>query len=466
MRKYLFVVMSLLVMTSCVQKRQEQTEPQKFTGAIGEVKLITLDPGHFHAALVQKSSYNQINNEVYVYSSGGDDLKEHLAKINAYNNRAENPTHWNEIVYTGNDFLDKMITEKKGNVMVTAGNNQLKTDYIKKTLEAGINVFADKPMVIDPSKFNELKECFDIAKQKGVLLYDIMTERNEITTILQKELAHLPEVYGEQEVGTTENPGVEMKSVHNFYKVVSGNALTRPVWYYDINQQGEAIVDVATHLVDLVQWELFPEEVLDYTKDINMVAGKHWPTVLSKEQFKMSTGSDVYPDYLKEVVKNDSLYEYQNCEIDYQIKGVNAKVTALWDWETPIGGDSHYSKLRGTKAELVILQGKNQNFRPELYINPTDATKKDTKAYSDVLDKNFQELQKKYPGIELKKTKDGGWHVIIPDSYCNGHEAHFAQVMEHFLQYLTDGKLPEWEVPGMLAKYYVTTQALKMAREQ
>ena len=466
MRKYLFFAISLLVMVSCTQKKQEQTAPQKFTGAAGEVKLITLDPGHFHAALVQKSSYNQISNDVYVYSPGGNDLKEHLIKIDAYNNRPESPTHWNEIIYTGEDFLDKMLAEKKGNVMVTAGNNKLKTDYIKKTLEAGINVFADKPMIIDPAKFDELKECFNIAKQKKVLLYDIMTERNEITTILQKELAHLPEIYGEQEVGTTENPGVEMKSVHNFYKVVSGNALTRPVWYYDVNQQGEAIVDVATHLVDLVQWELFPEVVLDYTKDINLVNGKHWPTVLSKEQFKMSTGSDVYPDYLKDVIKNDSLYEYQNGEIDYQIKGVNAKVIALWNWETPIGGDSHYSKLRGTKAELVILQGKEQNFRPELYINPTDISKKNAKAYAEVLDKNFQELQKKYPGIELEKAKGGGWHVIIPDSFRNGHEAHFAQVMEHFLQYLIDGNLPEWEVPGMLAKYYVTTQALKMAREQ
>ena len=26
----------------------------KFTGAKGEVRLMTLDPGHFHAALVQK----------------------------------------------------------------------------------------------------------------------------------------------------------------------------------------------------------------------------------------------------------------------------------------------------------------------------------------------------------------------------------------------------------------------------
>ncbi|WP_304379597.1 putative oxidoreductase C-terminal domain-containing protein, partial [uncultured Parabacteroides sp.] len=35
---------------------------------------------------------------------------------------------------------------------------------------------------------------------------------------------------------------------------------------------------------------------------------------------------------------------------------------------------------------------------------------------------------------------------------------------EHFLDYLKDGKLPDWEVSNMLAKYYTTTSALDMAK--
>ena len=46
----------------------------------------------------------------------------------------------------------------------------------------------------------------------------------------------------------------------------------------------------------------------------------------------------------------------------------------------------------------------------------------------------------------------------------HGHEAHFAQVTERFLTYITAHKLPEWEEPNMLAKYYTTTKALEMAR--
>ena len=37
------------------------------------------------------------------------------------------PTSWQNKVYTGADFLEKMIAEKPGNVMVTAGNNGVKS---------------------------------------------------------------------------------------------------------------------------------------------------------------------------------------------------------------------------------------------------------------------------------------------------------------------------------------------------
>jgi hypothetical protein len=66
--------------------------------------------------------------------------------------------------------------------------------------------------------------------------------------------------------------------------------------------------------------------------------------------------------------------------------------------------------------------------------------------------------------VELKKGK-GQWQVLIPEKYRVGHEAHFGEVMERFLGYLEAGKLPAWEVPNMLAKYYTTTTALQMARE-
>jgi hypothetical protein len=45
------------------------------------------------------------------------------------------------------------------------------------------------------------------------------------------------------------------------------------------------------------------------------------------------------------------------------------------------------------------------------------------------------------------------------------HEEHFGQVMDKFLEYMKEGKLPEWEVSGMITKYYTTTSALQKAKE-
>jgi hypothetical protein len=47
--------------------------------------------------------------------------------------------------------------------------------------------------------------------------------------------------------------------------------------------------------------------------------------------------------------------------------------------------------------------------------------------------------------------------------YKEGHEAHFARVTEKYLDFLSKGKMPEWEVPNMLVKYKLTTEALNMA---
>jgi len=173
-------------------------EPAKQEGtATKPYRLVTLDPGHFHAALVQKSMYPDVDSTVYVYAPDGPDLQMHLDRINGYNTRAENPTHWNEQVYKGNDFFEKMIAEKKGNVVVLAGNNQKKTEYILESLKNGFNVLADKPMVINSLGFEQLKQAFETAKNNKLLLYDIMTERSEITTVLQRELSMMKDVFGD-----------------------------------------------------------------------------------------------------------------------------------------------------------------------------------------------------------------------------------------------------------------------------
>ncbi len=425
------------------------------------IKIITLDPGHFHAALLQKSMYAQIDPSVYVYAPAGDDVQNHLKLVNSYNTRIDNPTNWKEIVYTGGDYFEKMLKDKTGNVVVIAGNNEKKTEYIKASIDAGLNVLADKPMVINTSDFELLKQSFNSARVKGVLLYDIMTERSEITNILQKEFSLLPRVFGTLEKGTAEHPAIVNEGVHNFYKYVSGSVLKRPAWFFDVTQQGEGLVDITTHIVDLVQWECFPGQILDYSKDIQVLSARRWPTEFTPEQFNSVTGLKDYPDFLKKYLRDSILCDYCNGEINYRIKGVYTKIISIWNYKAPEGaGDSYNSVIRGTKSNLVIRQGAEQNYKPTLYIEPVAGT--DLISFEKALEESVKIISDKYEGVQIRKLSSK-WEVVVPEKYKVGHEKHFAQVMDRFLKYLADGKLPDWEVPAMLAKYYTTTKALELA---
>lgn len=426
-----------------------------------DVHLITLDPGHFHAALVQKFTYPQVDKTVRVYAPGGPELDAHLALVSGFNTRAENPTDWNEMVYTGADFLEKMISEKAGNVVVIAGNNQRKIEYIDHSINAGFNVLADKPMAITPKEFKLLREDFAAAARGKLLLYDIMTERHEISTILQRELSQMPEIFGKLQKGTLENPAVEMESVHHYFKTVAGKPLIRPGWFMDVRQQGEAVPDVGTHLVDLVQWECFPNRKLDWKKDVKVYDARRWATRLTPAQFKLLTGKDSFPDYLKPDVAADGVLDvFQNGDVNYTLCGIHARVTIKWDAETNSGGDTHYSMLRGTKATLRIHQGASEGYQTTLYVEPLVGGTE----FETALRAAIAKLSAKWTGLELK-AKGNLWEVVIPVKYRVGHESHFSQVTTEYLGFLAGGSMPAWEVPNMIAKYYTTTEAYRLSHE-
>ncbi len=468
MKKVLILLTATaIVLSSCSggsQKSETKENQRMFTGVKGEVKLMILDPGHFHAALVQKTMYEMVDPVVHVYAPEGAELQGYLRLIESYNNRTDNPTSWETKIYTGPDYLEKMISEKPGNVVVLAGNNAKKTDYIMESVSSGINVLADKPMVINPEEFPKLERAFAIAKENGVLLYDIMTERYEITTILQRELAHTPEVFGELLEGTPEDPAITKESIHHFSKQVSGSPLIRPPWYFDVKQQGEGMVDVTTHLVDLIQWEAFPEVVLS-KEDVEIVSARRWTTDLTPEMYQKVTNLNEFPEYLQKNVEDGILKVYSNGEINYRLKGIHSKVSVIWNFEAPEGaGDTHYSIMRGSKANLIIKQGKEQNFIPTLYVESTGD--EGLEEFAGALENAInQKLDPLYPGIGLKKLENNLWEVQIPVVYRVGHEAHFGEVTEKYLRYLASGNVPDWEIPNMIVKYYTTTQGLKAARE-
>jgi hypothetical protein len=117
--------------------------------------------------------------------------------------------------------------------------------------------------------------------------------------------------------------------------------------------------------------------------------------------------------------------------------------------------------MRGSKASLIIKQGKEENYKPTLYIEQRD----NDPAFEEKLKSSLENINKQFPGIALMKN-NAGWQIIVPEKYNDGHEAHFAQVMKKYIEYLNQKNMPDWEIPNMLSKYYITTQAKALANKK
>ncbi len=426
--------------------------------AAAQVKLVIVEPGHFHASLIQRDMYPQVAPRVTVYAPLGTELVEYLNRVAQFNTRADNPTRWDLDLHTSPDFFDRMLKERAGNVVVFAGRNREKIGRIQRSLEAGYNVLADKPWIIRSTDLPQLEAALELAESKGLVGYDIMTERYEITSILQREIVNAPEIFGELVPGTQAQPAISAKSVHYLLKVVAGLPLKRPSWFLNIDEVGEGMADVGTHVIDLVQWVAWPKRQFDYRADLKFLQARRWPTVLTKAQFERVTGEPWYPKHLEPWVKGDKLDYFSNHEVHYTVGGVHVALDIEWAWEAePGAGDVYEATFRGTKARAEIRQSS----APELYIVPEPALRDEVFAN---LRKKVDALQTRFPGLSLT-TQPNGAHIVIPDKYRVGHETHFAEVTRAFLGYLKDPKsLPAWEKSNMLVKYAISTKGVELSR--
>src|ERR1035441_770955 len=224
-------------------------------------KLIIVDPGHFHATLLQKDMYPWVDPHVTVYAPLGPDLLDYLNRISLFNSRPDNPTRWALDIHTSSDPMAEMLRGHAGNIVVFTGRNRGKIDRILAALDAGLNVLADKPWIIASADLPKLEEALALAQRKNLAAYDIMTERYEVTSQLQREFVNDPAVFGALEKGSPREPAVHARSIHHLMKVVAGTPLRRPPWFFDIAEYGEGLADVGTHVVDLVQTSARPSEL-------------------------------------------------------------------------------------------------------------------------------------------------------------------------------------------------------------
>jgi hypothetical protein len=423
------------------------------------IRLMTLAPGHFHAALVQKRALFGVHSRAYVYGPLDADTLAHMARVTEFNTRRDNPTCWELDVRAGGDYLERFAREQPGNAVVLSGRNRPKIDLMRLAVDNCLNVLADKPWIIEHADLPKLEELFDQAELRDAFVWDVLTERFEITNWLQRELVRDPELFGSWQAGTPTRPALELASLHALKKTVNGRPLVRPWWYFDPDIAGEAMSDVGTHLADLALWLVAPDQAVDYATQIQMLAADRAPLLLSESEFRQLTRLPGYPPELQARVVNGLLYYAGHNTATFVLRGVHVALRTDWAFEPP-AGDTHRSLARGTRACVAVRPAANG--LGELFVSATDPAEHAKllvrlRAKCDLLQHEFAGMSVTDLGTEAQ--------VLIPEGWRAGHEDQFGAVMDEFVRYAhTPRAIPAWERPNALARYYITTKAVEMAR--
>jgi predicted dehydrogenase len=356
-----------------------------------------------------------------------------------------------------------MIADWSGDVVVLSGRNARALDYIDKCVRSGLHVLADKPWILEARDLPKLEHVLSEAKHRHLAAYDCMTQRFDIAYQLQRELVNDPAVFGARQPGSASEPAVQMTSSHFLLKTFNGVPNLRPAWYFDIRQQGEALADVGTHVVDLAHWTLFPEQALDYRADIRLLKASRWPTVISADEFRRVTGEAQFPPYLRDQLGNGKLPYYSNNRLLYTAGGIHIALEVTWEYQSPAGDkDSMLAVFRGTKSHIAVRAGREQNYLPEVDVAPAPEASRHT--VGEALTRRVTALSSRWPGLRIRES-GSRFLVVIPPSLRIDDSEYFLLLAQRFAGYVRDPEsLPAWEAPNMAAKYYVTTHGVDLAR--
>ncbi len=428
-----------------------------------ELRLIEVDPGHSHLSSLHSRSLPGVSNEVHIYSPLSPELASHLAALARFNARESEPTHWAVRLFAGPDYLKGFSEEVRGNIVALSGKNEKKIGYIEAALMAGQNVFADKPWIISSSDLPRLEAALKMANAKHLVTYDWMTLRGNKVYQLQRDLLMDASVFGRPEAGTAENPAVRLENLHSLLKFANGVPQQRPPSFLDIQQQGEGLADVGTHLADLVQWSLFPNQAISYRRDLHVLKADRSPLILTLDQFTRLTGQTTWPAYLKSSIVDNKLKYFANGSCVYSIRGIYVHLKVGWQFEAPPGAqDSYFTSYLGTQSSIELRAGANENYVPEIFVTAREGV--DPALLEANLKRALVRLNDKYGEPSVEKTGHT-FHVLIPTSDRDSDDLY--NIFEQFAGYVRDPKtFPAFENINLLAKYYLTTTAVAMAQSQ
>jgi predicted dehydrogenase len=405
--------------------------------------LLFLDPGHFHAALTLRVPHPRVADEVVVYAPDGPDLRDFLALIDRFNGRAADPARWRPTVVTTADPLDRLVDERRGDVVVLAGRNGGKAGTIRRLHEAGFHVLADKPWLVGAGDLDHVRASL----ADWPLAMEIMTGRHDVFARLWQRLVAAPEVFG---AFRDDGAAIAFESVHHLRKLVDGAPLRRPWWFFDVRVQGSGAVDIPTHLVDRTQWLLegtgiAPSEVP------RLLSARTWPTPVPVEAFCAITGQPAFPPELKPFQEGEALSYRCNSRIECRLGGVTTRIETRWDLAPPPGGgDSSLALARGTRASIRLEQSARTGHRRQLVVEAPD---------DRALVALAAAWQAEFPGVRVERAGADGHEVVVPAALDGGHESHFPLVLDDFLTAIDEHRWPAARAQRTLAKYALLAAA-------
>jgi predicted dehydrogenase len=414
--------------------------------------LLFLDPGHFHAALTLRVPHPAIEDEIFVYAppadGGAAELRDFLALVDRFNRRSAEPTRWRPTVITTGDPLARLVTERRGDVVVLAGRNGGKARAIRRLHDAGFHVLADKPWLVAPGDLEDVRQSLDARP----LAWEMITGRHDLAARLMKRLVDLPDVFGRF---SGDGPALELESVHHLDKLVDGAPLRRPSWYFDVRVQGSGAVDIPTHLVDQTQW--LTEGVGRATDEApKLSSARAWPTRVPAEAFERITKEPAFPAELRSFVTGDALEYLCNAELSYRVSGVSARALARWNLAAPAGeGDRYRAVAHGSVADIVLEQGPETANRRRVTIAPRGQADRVARAVRDAV----ASWQAELPGVGVEPGIGGRLTLVIPPPLTAGHEAHFSLVLDTLVRAIDDGGWPAALAARTLAKYTLLAEA-------
>lgn len=414
--------------------------------------LSVYDPGHFHAALLLFRRNHRVDPTVHVYAPPGPDVEKFIALIESFNGRADAPTDWRLECHIRGDALEAMIAGRRGDIVLLAGRNGPRLALMHRLHDEGFHVLADKPWLTDSAALPHL----DAVTAGPPLAVDIMTGRHSPLASLRNRIIGTASVFGALDGGGRQ-AALEFSSRHHLLKRVGGGLLQRPAWFYDVNVQGDGLVDIQSHYVDQAQWIIAPKHRFEANRDAQILHAERWSLPVPLDLFRESTGETAFPDDLAGAVRDGVLHLACNGRIDYQLCGVRVRQHCEWGLREPEGGgDIHGFTARSENAELTVQHGPETGFQPEMRLRLQNESG---------LAQAQARWRAEFPDLEITPSDDG-YLLRLPPQAQISHEAQFPPTLDRFLDLVEADAWPADLAARIRTRYTLLARARDHALAQ